>query len=89
MINDHPIIKGHNKNLEAIHTALKRPKLNDQINHNKPVLFKTCITQTWLYNFLFLFDGLSFVLSGYLPKVCILWNAGCLLMHYSCHFYWL
>ena len=51
MINDHPIIKGHNKNLEAIHTALKRPKLNDQINHNKPVLFKTCITQTYYITF--------------------------------------
>lgn len=43
MINDHPIIKGHNKNLEAIHTALKRPKLNDQVNHNELAQFRNTI----------------------------------------------
>ena len=37
------IINGHKKNFEAIYIALKIPKLNDQVKHNKTILFRNGI----------------------------------------------
>lgn len=49
---------------------LSRPKLNDQVKHNKLALFRNSIALSWLYNFLFLFNNLSsFTLYGCLLKV--------------------
>ena len=35
--------KGKEKSVEAIHIALKRPKLNDQVKHDKVAVFRNDI----------------------------------------------
>ena len=44
-----------------IYIALKRPKLNDQVNHNELAQFRNSIAYSLFHYFLLLFNDLSFV----------------------------